>query len=69
MGTQVDEAENLFESYEGEWEDATLFRNHVAWHKALVHLYKSQWDEALELYDEFLVRDQGTKGPDTVLGG
>ena len=58
----------LFEEFESQWEDALLFKNHVGWHKALVHLYQGQWDQALELYDAYLVRDNGTRGPDTPLG-
>jgi len=68
MRTDVMASVQFFDEYEHKWEDALLFRNHVGWHKALVHMYRGEWDQALTLYDTFLVRENGTKGPDTPLG-
>lgn len=61
------------QEYEGDWEGSNLFANHVAWHKALFLLEQPQnrTQEALDVYDTFLVKDDGKGGklaPGTPLG-
>ena len=68
MHSESAEGEDVYQQYEGKWEDPNLFRNHVAWHRALFLLDLEQYDEALEIFDRFLVTDGGKAGPATPLG-
>jgi hypothetical protein len=59
----------LYEEFAGQWEDLpSLFKNHVAWHRAVFYLeMEAQAEKALQVYDEFLVRDGGKTPPATPL--
>ena len=59
----------LYEEFAGQWEDLpSLFKNHVAWHRGVFYLeMEAQAEKALQVYDEFLVRDGGKAPPATPL--
>lgn len=62
---------HAYEVYEGDWQGSNLFANHVAWHKGLFLLELNKTDEALQLYDTYLIKDDGKGGkqaPPTLLG-
>jgi hypothetical protein len=66
------EGEAVYKQFAGQWEGLphSLFTNHVAWHRAIFDLYidgEGGAQRALEIYDQFLVKDGGKTGPATPL--
>lgn len=67
-GQSLEGEEAVYQQFEGKWEEGNLLNHHLAWHRALFLIDLDQFEKALDLYDRFLVKDDGKVGPPTPLG-
>lgn len=69
MASKKHAGQALYEEFAGQWEDLpSLFKNHVAWHRGVFYLeMEAHAEKALQVYDEFLVRDGDKTPPATPL--